>query len=135
MVSKDMAVYMKARREARRQALIQQLGGCCQQCGSTDQLQFDHRDRTTKAFELSGHHLDKPILLIQAEAVKCDLLCYVCHNTKTINSAEYYNGPKAQEFTHGTARMYLEKACRCADCRKARSVHRKGQLNYNEVYC
>ena len=41
----DMAQYMRERRRKRREQLINNAGSVCSRCGSTKELEFDHRDR------------------------------------------------------------------------------------------
>lgn len=75
--------YQRLRREERRQILREHLGGKCVGCGTTENLQFDHIDRKQKSFDISkklDHSLDKLI----DEANKCQLLCYTCHEFKSL---------------------------------------------------
>lgn len=73
-----MNAYMKARYQRRRLAAIQKLGSKCVACGITEDLQFHHKDRSTKemsvarAASLSNARWD-------AEVEKCELLCGACH--------------------------------------------------------
>jgi len=62
--------------------LLEHLGGKCVGCGVTENLQFDHIDRTKKSFTIGkcmGYTLEKLI----EEADKCQLLCEDCHQYKT----------------------------------------------------
>lgn len=71
---------------------------------------------------------------IEEEFLKCDLLCFECHKVKTkIHGDMPGTQHPAAEFVHGTTRMYMEKGCRCGPCRKAKSFHRKGLMEYGEV--
>jgi hypothetical protein len=129
----NMALYMKNRREERRNHLITLAGGYCKCCGSTESLQFDHRDPTSKLFELCGPELDKSMELIMIEFAKCDLLCAICHLSKTLRNKEtIVNRTPAQPFIHGTARTYLKQGCRCVICSNARKMHRAGKLEFNQ---
>lgn len=49
-----MRNYMRARYHARRTAGIEKLGGKCVDCSSVEELEFDHVDRSTKVFNISG---------------------------------------------------------------------------------
>ena len=66
--------------------LKQRLGNKCAQCGSTDNLEFDHIYPTTKLFvitqaqSVSTERLD-------AELAKCQLLCHECHKLKSIQES------------------------------------------------
>lgn len=69
-------------KKLRRQKIKDYLGGKCVGCGVTEDLQFDHLDRTQKKFNISKNVLmawDK----LTEEADKCQLLCKRCHQLKT----------------------------------------------------
>ena len=70
-------------RHARKQLVVDMLGGSCERCGydkCLDALQFHHRDPSTKEFELGKSKLRSySIEKIMAEAAKCSLLCANCH--------------------------------------------------------
>lgn len=59
------------------------LGGKCVGCGVTENLQFDHIDRTKKLFCIGNNLACKLEKLIE-EANKCQLLCEKCHQHKTL---------------------------------------------------
>ena len=72
----------RLRREKNKQDRINYLGGKCVGCGTTQDLQFDHIDRTLKEYNISkkpDYTLDK----IKPELDKCRLLCKSCHIVKT----------------------------------------------------
>ena len=83
-----MAQYMTQRRQRRRQELVILLGGTCTRCGKTENLEFDHIDSAIRSFRLNGKNLDKPWSVLLAEVVKCQLLCRLHHQEKTIESGE-----------------------------------------------
>ena len=70
---------LKSKKKA---ALIEHLGGKCCGCGATENLQFDHIDRTKKSFTI-GKCLGKTLDVLIEEANKCQLLCQECHQHKT----------------------------------------------------
>jgi hypothetical protein len=83
------------------------MGGRCANCGSTEELQFDHVDPRLKKFSVSFTHqltLENPDTV--AELMKCQLLCTPCHQDKT-----------AQENSvgHGGGLTGM-KNCRCELC-------------------
>lgn len=131
-----MASYMAERRAKRRNALIALFGGMCQKCPSTENLEFNHLDRTKKKFVLSGCHLDKAWSVILAEADKCELVCRECHNAYTRGqyaTGELYPPNKnLSPFLHGTARTYSETNCRCIPCKAAKREYRAKRLTYTE---
>ena len=69
-------------KDKKKATLLEHLGGKCVGCGATENLQFDHIDRTKKSFTIGkymGYTLEKLI----EEADKCQLLCKECHQYKT----------------------------------------------------
>jgi hypothetical protein len=57
-----------------RENAIDELGGKCIKCGSTDNLEFNHIDPLNKQIEASGISN-----LRKGEYKKCELLCKSCH--------------------------------------------------------
>jgi 5-methylcytosine-specific restriction endonuclease McrA len=56
----------------------------CLDCGSPEALEYDHREPTTKLFNVS-QGLYRPWAVLEAEAAKCDLVCRPCHRRRTKN--------------------------------------------------
>lgn len=99
--------YMKQRWAVRREKAVAALGGCCVECGSSDELHFDHINPETKLFAIakgSGFSEER----FAEELAKCQLLCADCHKRK-------HRAP------HGTISRY--KDCRCSACRQAKSEY------------
>lgn len=120
-----MARYMRERRNRRRNQLIELAGGKCVKCSSVDELQFDHRDRATKLFILSGSNLDRNWKTIMEEFAKCDLLCWKCHRIKSKECDDNgYQNRRRKRRAHGSEAMYIIDGCRCDDCRLARKTAR-----------
>jgi hypothetical protein len=69
----------KVARQERKLALIELLGGACK-CGFDvpAALQFHHIDPATKEFTIANK-LNRPYDELEAEALKCELLCANCH--------------------------------------------------------
>lgn len=70
------------RTQATKQKCIDYKGGKCQGCGYNKYigaLEFHHRDRVTKSYDISkklrGHSFEK----LKLELDKCVLVCSVCH--------------------------------------------------------
>jgi hypothetical protein len=88
-------------RSRKKQERIDYLGGKCVGCGTTQNLQFDHIDRTTKEYSISK----KPDYIfekIKPELDKCQLLCKECHRIKTRanhDNAELLKGYDLQSIT------------------------------------
>lgn len=94
------------------------LGGKCIRCGGTEALQFDHIDPKTKSFTIaSGGSFSKE--RFDEEVGKCQLLCFPCHNTKTLK--ETGRNPA----THGALSMAINHRCKCDLCKKTRSDYNK----------
>lgn len=74
--------HQKALRLKRKQQLVEMFGGKCSKCGynrSIKALDFHHRDRATKEFNLSSLGYTCRWDRLVEEAKKCDLLCANCH--------------------------------------------------------
>ena len=99
---------------ARRSAHIKARGGICYKCGSSEDLEFHHRDRTKK---LDHKVWSWALPRIAAELEKCDLLCRPCHCLETATERGYY---MAQ---HGTLTAYKAYDCRCRNCRIANAAY------------
>jgi len=78
----------KKRRDAKKQLLIDHLGGECVGCGSKNDLQFDHIVRADKSYTI-GQCLWKKIDVLTEEANKCQLLCKKCHELKGVCYNDY----------------------------------------------
>lgn len=126
--------YMQNRRLQRRTMLLELSGNKCSACNSGENLEFNHIDRATKLFVLSGKGLDKKLDDILLEHQKCELLCSECHLDKTrhqyaTKQIKVWNDRKDEPYLHGTARNYHEKACRCDDCKYAKKLYREKQID------
>jgi len=114
--------YFNKRRQDRRKKLIAILGGKCARCGSTNNLQFDHKKPSIKEFRISSK-IDAPEKVLLKEVNKCILLCEDCHRQKTKESWDFgVNKPK-----HGTIWYYKSRGCRCNKCKKAMSDYLKNK--------
>jgi len=74
--------YRQYLKQTRNKTLIDLLGGICQICNKEYPIvvyDFHHRDPSTKAFAISNEILNKPMDVLMAEVLKCDLLCSNCH--------------------------------------------------------
>ena len=70
----------------RRKLLVEMLGGKCVDCGTTENLQFDHKDPSEKSFNISCVLSERTF----KELEKCELRCGNCHLEKTKN--DFLNG-------------------------------------------
>jgi 5-methylcytosine-specific restriction endonuclease McrA len=110
-------LWMKKRRDY----YLELMGGACVKCGSTERLEFDHIDRSTKSLKPSSlwSRTDDQIL---AELAKCQILCYSCHKKKTVSE-----NIAARNLQHGEYGMYKSQKCRCELCRSANAARVREQ--------
>lgn len=100
----------------RKQLAYDVVGRECVNCGSVDDIQFDHIDPATKNFTICSKIGNAPWDLLEEELEKCQPLCKPCHIEKTLEE----NGGAAK---HGSLGMYRNHGCRCRSCKKANSVN------------
>lgn len=117
-IGEKKRVYQLGWIQKRRQAWLDE-NGPCKQCGSSDRLEVDHIDPTTKEYNPS-HIWSRNPDVRRKELAKCQVLCYECHKTKTRSEV-------ALENYHGTITGYSSYRCRCSECRNA---HRIGKAEY-----
>lgn len=92
------------------------LGGKCAVCGSAEDLEMDHIDRSTKKFSLKQLVFRKHATFLE-EVAKCQLLCDPCHNKKTLAD----KGLEPAKGRHGTISTY--RYCKCRICFAAKSKY------------
>jgi hypothetical protein len=126
---------LAAYRAKRRAECIAYLGGKCVQCGSTDELDIDHIDPSTKSFKISNR-LNSRWSILEPELRKCQLLCRPCHIVKTEPESRFAaamlragrragsRGKAVAFWQHGTYSGY-KHACRCEPCRAAFSAYER----------
>lgn len=73
--------YHRERRQRMRAEWIEQGGGACVQCDSTDGLKIDHIDPEAKSYEISAIW-NRAVEVRVAELAKCQILCRSCHQEK-----------------------------------------------------
>jgi 5-methylcytosine-specific restriction endonuclease McrA len=111
--------YFNGRRKKRREELLNLLGGECENCGSKDNLHFDHKNPKRKKFRIADN-IDAPKDILFAEVEKCRLLCNKCHHEKTLKNQEY-----GKESGHGTLWRYKKYKCRCDKCKEKMSEYNR----------
>lgn len=99
-----------------RQETIAYLGGHCIKCNTTEDLEFDHIDESTKLFGISAKWSIKDKVLLQAEIDKCQLLCKKHHAEKTIPYVSNY----MSGITHGTFYGWTKAKCKCEICTQSK---------------
>ena len=91
--------------------------GPCRECGSSDDLEVDHIDPSTKvAHKVWSWAREKR----EAELAKCQVLCRACHLAKTIAQFK-------RPVPHGTHHGYSHHGCRCQPCRAAHAAYERAR--------
>ncbi len=130
--NRDREIERVTRRQAATTAFLRELREVpCADCGgrfAAHQMDFDHRDPSTKQFTLcSGRAALKSREQILAEAAKCDVVCANCHRLRTrrrhrerLASRTLADGPRSAELRtrwRYHARVLDElRSVPCADC-------------------
>jgi 5-methylcytosine-specific restriction endonuclease McrA len=97
--------YQQEWLQKRRDAWLK-LNGPCKNCGSSENLEVDHIDRTKKVTHRVWSWAKKRQV---RELSKCQVLCKPCHIEKTAKDMNYRQ--------HGTAGY--KRGCRCQVCTDA----------------
>lgn len=104
--------YMANRRMVRIAAATEFLGGVCVDCGTDQNLEFDHVDPLTKEFPIASAGTISEERF-WAEVGKCVLRCRPHHQEKTLQDFGY----KSARGKHGTISTY--RYCHCEKCKAA----------------
>ena len=112
-----MREYMLKRYHRRRSDSIEKLGGKCVVCGTTDNLEIDHIDRSTKTMAISGLWSCN-IQRYEAELKLSQLLCEEHHKQKTSRESSVDHG----EGKTGKRNCYCEL---CAPLKRAYARERR----------
>ncbi len=119
-----MKSYMNARWKKRRAKAEARLGGKCNLCGSTEELEFDHIDPSTKATTI-GRASSMNDEKFWKEVDKCQLLCGVHHRLKT--SSE-------QSVGHGGG-VSGKRNCKCQPCKQMKAKYTaKRRLEKKKIF-
>ncbi len=113
--------YIKEYRKKRKDFSLDYLGGKCVKCGEIKNLHFDHINPDNKFKEISSLYTSN-IQTLKDELDKCQLLCYECHNEKSINEGDYIRNRKMWE--HGVS-GYINQKCRCNHCMDSYKIWRR----------
>ena len=112
-----MRRYQQKWKAARRAAYF--AGKCCVRCGSTERLELDHIDPSTRDSALKAFHTADfwswSMKRIEAEIAKCQVLCRKCHEAKTM----------VDLGQTGHSRRGYDKGCRCVVCVEANNSHNR----------
>lgn len=100
------------------------MGKCCEECGSTENLELHHRDPSTK---ITSTIFSRGATLREEELAKCAVLCVKCHKRHTLT---LQRGPRTE---HGTHTRY-RSGCRCQQCKTAHTESNKEYRRRNKSH-
>lgn len=119
-----MREYLKARYHSRRELFMREMGGVCVRCGSTENLEFDHIDRTKKSFNIAKRLHGASMKTLRDELAKCQLLCADCHAKKSDECGDQ------RQVEHGDG-LTGKRKCKCNECAEVfRAYNREYMRNY-----
>lgn len=104
-----MRVYILQRYHRRRDEAKEFLGGVCVRCGTKEDLDLDHIDRTAKTGNI-GKLWSYDEEKFWTEVKKCQLLCREHHIVKTREAGD------GRPWRHGTQWAWDKHKCRCEEC-------------------
>ena len=114
--------YNVKRREQRRQYAIKKLGDKCVNCGSVEELEFDHIVPVGPGYgKRISELLTWSLYTLNKELEKCQLLCKTCHFRKTTREDRIH-----ADQTHGTLSSY--NWCKCDLCKEAKNKYMREYL-------
>ena len=94
------------------------LGGKCVDCGTDQNLEFDHDDASSKSFDI-GKLLNYAKAVRDAEIRKCVLRCNPCHLKKSIRAGDI------KSVEHGGGKSG-KKNCPCLLCKARKAEYMRG---------
>lgn len=130
----DPIEYQKNRYRERKVRYLNQLGGECNNCGSIEELEFDHVDPEIKSFTITHRISRYSEEVLQKELAKCQLLCTECHLEKTAEESRGRTpwNKGASGSNHGTYSMaYPIDKCDCKLCESYREKRRSSRRTTN----
>lgn len=115
MTNSYHAEYQRRRYIARRAAAVAKLGGGCQVCGTTEDLEFHHVAPADKVIEATVMFSKYSQARIDEELAKCVLLCTDHHmdETRAAMSVEHGGGASGK------------KNCKCRLCKARKAEYMK----------
>jgi hypothetical protein len=118
-MERDRSQEHRRRRDERMAKVAQLIGDTCIDCGSTDRIEYDHVDPSTKFKSIVQMAYTSGEERFWAEVEKCVPRCHDCHMDKTLRDA----GKTRATGRHGTTSTY--RYCKCNECRAAAALYRK----------
>jgi hypothetical protein len=102
-------IYNRERYHRLRREYIELMGGKCVDCGTQDNLEFDHAIAATKSFDV-GRLLNYSKTKRDQELAKCVLRCSECHKKKSVRMKD------VNVVAHGEG-LSGKRNCKCEPCR------------------
>lgn len=112
---------------------IAKLGGACVECGTTENLEFDHIDASKKKYNIAKILSTHSRIKVAEEMAKCQLLCEDHHLIKTIREEDI------SIVEHGGG-VSGKRNCLCDPCRLKKNEYmrnwkRKKRLDAQATSC
>jgi 5-methylcytosine-specific restriction endonuclease McrA len=124
-MSKANKEYFRKYYHKKKAKYISLLGGKCVVCSTTEGLEFDHVKPDEKEITI-GKLMNYSEERILKELRKCQLLCKECHLAKSKNEGSLNKEPHNKgKWNHGTTTSYMDKRCRCLECKNFYSTYKK----------
>ncbi len=118
--------YQREWMRKRREQWISE-NGPCKRCGSKENLEVDHIDRSTKIdHKVWSWSLERRT----KELSKCQVLCHDCHTEKGVEC-----GDQQPPSPHGSLNRYLVHGCRCELCRRRKAEYRASRVHLGYRSC
>lgn len=150
--NRDQEIFrVRVRQDGTREMLREWRQVPCADCGGRfepHQMDFDHRDPSTKLFTLmTGRAMLMATAKLRAEAAKCDIVCANCHAVRTqknwvrrrpVGTSRYIDRKRLEWRSHAKALLEL-RAAPCHDCHRTYSPfsmefdHRDARTKVQEV--
>jgi len=115
-------VYNRERYRRLRAEYITKLGGQCIDCGSVENLEFDHDDASIKSFDI-GKLLNYSKAVREMELKKCVLRCSSCHKKKSVRAGDVWT------VEHGGG-VSGKRNCPCIPCKQKKTEYMR---NYKHL--
>ena len=117
----DRSEFDRQRYFERKDLLLDFLGRECISCGSTDLIEFDHIDPSTKKFSIMSKW-NSPMEVLIPEIRKCQPLCHNCHKEKS-------KGPRSVDHGEGASG---KKNCKCSPCKDRKNEYMRAWKSLNK---
>jgi hypothetical protein len=112
--------YNLARYHRLRAEYMALLGGICVDCGTDQDLEFDHDDASSKSFDV-GKLLNYSKAVRDEELRKCVPRCSPCHRVKSLLKGDI------NSVGHGEGKSG-KKNCPCAPCKDRKAEYMRNYV-------